>query len=143
MNSWTSPTGKVWRVLDSMPVGWAFVENGSMWEPRGYKTAANGLSRLHKDHQSAMVRMDGFEAHERCGSPAQLDLSIPKPKATKPKEHRDYSARFNRLAREKFKEKLLQEVQFDLMVCKIEGWKQSEYIDELRDLINSIGAGDG
>ena len=44
----------------------------------------------------------------------------------------------NMLARYKFKEKLLKEILFDLMVCKIEGWDKKEYIKELSILIDSI-----
>ena len=39
---------------------------------------------------------------------------------------------------EKFKEKLLKELLFDLMVCKIERWDASEYIKNLHEIINSL-----
>ena len=42
------------------------------------------------------------------------------------------------MARLKFKERLLNEIMFDLMVCEIEGWDKKEYIKELKSLINSI-----
>ncbi len=47
---------------------------------------------------------------------------------------------FNVLARKKMQEKLLQDIKMDLMICEIEGWCKLEYIKELKDLINSIGA---
>jgi hypothetical protein len=42
----------------------------------------------------------------------------------------------NQLARARFKEKLLQELLFDLTVCKIEGWDYKEYVAELKLLID-------
>jgi hypothetical protein len=42
----------------------------------------------------------------------------------------------NQLARARFKEKLLQELLFDLAVCKIEGWDYKEYVAELKLLID-------
>ena len=46
----------------------------------------------------------------------------------------------NELARKKFQEKLLQDIRVDLMICEIEGWDKLEYIQEIKNLINSIGA---
>ena len=42
----------------------------------------------------------------------------------------------NQLARAKFKQKLLQELLFDLQVCKVEGWDCKEYVTELKQLID-------
>ena len=44
----------------------------------------------------------------------------------------------NDLARLKFKEQLLKEIMFDLMVCEIENWDKTEYIKELQKLLNGI-----
>jgi len=44
----------------------------------------------------------------------------------------------NDLARLKFKEQILKEIMFDLMVCEIEGWDKKEYINELKKMLNSI-----
>ena len=45
----------------------------------------------------------------------------------------------NRLAREQMKLKLLADIRMDLIVCEIEGWDKMEYINELNELVNSIG----
>lgn len=45
------------------------------------------------------------------------------------------------LAREKMKLRLLEDIRFDLAVCEIEGWDMLEYIEELRQLINSLREG--
>lgn len=44
----------------------------------------------------------------------------------------------NDLARLKFKEQLLKEIMFDLMVCEVEGWDKKEYINEIKKLLNGI-----
>ena len=51
-----------------------------------------------------------------------------------------YTRTVNELARQKFKEKLLNDILCDLMICEIEGWCKVEYITELRKLISGIGA---
>lgn len=45
----------------------------------------------------------------------------------------------NRLAREQMKLKLLADIRTDLVVCEIEGWDKAEYLNELKELINSFG----
>ena len=47
----------------------------------------------------------------------------------------------NRLAREQMKLKLLQDIRVDLMICEIEGYDKKQYINELRDIIDTIAAG--
>lgn len=43
------------------------------------------------------------------------------------------------LARHKMILKLEQDILFDMQVCDIEGWDKMEYINMLKDLINSFG----
>lgn len=45
---------------------------------------------------------------------------------------------FNDLARKKMQEKILQDILVDLTICELEGWCKLEYINELKDLLNSI-----
>lgn len=42
------------------------------------------------------------------------------------------------LAREQLKHRLLQDVLFDLNVCKLEGWDGTEFIKDLKKLLNII-----
>lgn len=46
---------------------------------------------------------------------------------------------FNHLAREQMKLKLLADVKMDMMICEIEGWDVTEYLEDLKNLLNSIG----
>jgi hypothetical protein len=49
-----------------------------------------------------------------------------------------YPMVINRLAREKFKQKLLQELVFDFKVCQLEGWSCFEYPYSLKVLIDEV-----
>ena len=49
------------------------------------------------------------------------------------------SIALNRLARERMKLKLLQDIRLDMEICKIEGWDIKEYLIEIKDMINSLG----
>ena len=42
------------------------------------------------------------------------------------------------LAREQMKLKLLQDIKFDVQVCKIEGWDYKEYLIELENIIKGF-----
>ena len=46
--------------------------------------------------------------------------------------------KLNDLARLKMQERLLRDIATDLAVCEIEGWSKTEYINELKSLINSF-----
>lgn len=65
-----------------------------------------------------------------------------KPKSKEPKQdpmiNRNVRQRVNVFARERFKVKLLQEIEFDLMVCQLEGWSMGCYVCEIKQLIDDI-----
>lgn len=46
---------------------------------------------------------------------------------------------YNQLAREERILKLLQDIRVDLQICKIEGWDKREYLNRLKEVINSLG----
>lgn len=45
---------------------------------------------------------------------------------------------FNQMCREEEKCKLLSWIQADIVVCELEGWNKTEYIEELQELLNSF-----
>ena len=49
------------------------------------------------------------------------------------------SKSLNHLAREQVKLRILSDIKIDMAVCEIEDWDKTEYINELKELINSIG----
>lgn len=44
----------------------------------------------------------------------------------------------NTLARKQMQQHLLKDILIDLQICDLEGWDKSEYIKEVKELINSI-----
>jgi len=46
--------------------------------------------------------------------------------------------RLNDLAREEMKLRLLQDIRFDLEVCRLEGWPYREYLLELKEIIDGF-----
>ena len=52
---------------------------------------------------------------------------------------KDISKKFNVLAREEMKLKLLADINIDLIICEIEWWDKKEFINDLKLLINNIG----
>lgn len=52
----------------------------------------------------------------------------------------EVSRQLNRLARERMKQRLLNDILVDLQVCELDGWNKLEYIAELRDMLNTLGA---
>ena len=45
----------------------------------------------------------------------------------------------NDLARHQTILKLLEDIRADMVVCEIEGWDKMEYINMIRDAVNSLG----
>lgn len=46
---------------------------------------------------------------------------------------------YNRFARETMKYRLLRDIRVDLQICELEGWSKTEYLDELKEMINQLG----
>ena len=44
----------------------------------------------------------------------------------------------NHLAREQMKLKLMQDIRFDIEVCRIEGWEYKQYLQELKGIIDGF-----
>jgi hypothetical protein len=121
--------------FEEMPDGWRFDHSWGSPES-GYEPICNGKSVLNGGRK-------GLLRVEKSNCQPILDCSkriAPKPtveKAQPTSEDRADVARvMNELARAKFKERLLQDLIADLMVCKIEGWSVEKYITDLKTLID-------
>lgn len=128
---------KEWELYDYLPYGWQ-IDNTCGSPLNGYDFCTNGKSVLNGGKR-ALVRTI------KKGDPS-VEFIQHKTSASKneqPKEDTQDEYIFpaytvNTLARKKFQEQLLKEIQFDLMVCEIEGWDKKEYIKELQELINEF-----
>ena len=54
------------------------------------------------------------------------------------KNSKQNSAALNRLAREQFKLKMLQDIRIDIEVCRLEGWEYKTYLRELKCIIDEF-----
>lgn len=50
----------------------------------------------------------------------------------------DTGLALNTLAREQMKYKLITDIRFDIEVCKLEGWDYTEYLQQLKEIIDSF-----
>jgi hypothetical protein len=126
---------KYWDVFEVLPNGWK-IDKTCGSPLNGYDFCTDGISPL-KGGKRALVRTI------KKGVPRIKFVDpIAKDNPTKKTENVDsfiFPAKsVNILARKKFLEHLLREIQFDLMVCEIEGWDKKEYIKEIKSLINDI-----
>lgn len=129
---------KGWDLLETMPLGWSI--DLTVGSPvHGYNFITNGKSVIAGQKRALLISSDRqkklqFEYSNKLNE--KLFIKIEKPKQI---IDENYKKTVNELARGKFKEKMLNEILVDLMVCEIEGWSKHEYIEELKNLINLIG----
>jgi hypothetical protein len=132
---------KDWPLFETLPAGWKFSKAaGSPLTGYAFATSASPL----KGGKTALVKVIAKPV-----KPPEVGVSaaVSADKGTAksgPKKQFSYDASqaktVNDLARQKFKQRLLQDILVDLMICEIESWDKREYIRELQNLIGSIGA---
>lgn len=122
---------------DDMPEGWRIDTSWGSPE-HGWTPICNGKSMLNGG-KKGLLRRKPEPLKIEISHTVLVPVSEPSPNLKITKEESKQAAKvMNKLAREKFKEKLLQEILFDLSVCKIEGWPIKQYAKELKQLIDSV-----
>ena len=58
-------------------------------------------------------------------------------------ETKDCAKALNDLARHQLRVKLEADILMDMQICELEGWDRMEFINQLRDLLNSFGTTGG
>jgi hypothetical protein len=127
-----------WDIFEELPEGWKVDKTAG--SPAPYTVfITNGKSVLSGQQKRALLKVE-----------AKRDINTPKKelknnhivevneKVEKTEIPIFPAKTVNDLARLKFKEQLLKEIMFDLMVCEIENWDKKEYINELKKLLNGI-----
>lgn len=126
-----------WDILEHLPEGWVIDKTAGSPAPNTV-FITNGKS-LFNGQKRALLKVE-----------AKLDINTSKNeilkkhfvgfnKMVEKKEMPIFPAKtVNDLARLKFKEQILKEIMFDLMVCEIENWDKKEYINELKKMLNEI-----
>lgn len=125
---------KDWDLLDELPEGWKV--DKTMRSPIfGYQFCTNGRA-VWLGQKRALVKANFAKKEALLTIP--VDMLFPRKEIEKADSSKFPARRVHELARLKFQEQLLKEIQFDMMVCKIEGWDQMEYIEQLQNLLNSF-----
>ena len=129
---------RYWYILEELPKGWSIDKTAGSPAPNTV-FITNGKSVLSGKQERALLKVE-----------VKRDINVSKNEIVK---HHIVEANemiekpeipifpaktVNDLARLKFKEQLLKEIMFDLMVCEIEKWDKKKYINELKKLLNGI-----
>mgnify|MGYP001168672119 FL=1 len=119
-----------WEMFDHLPDGYK-IDATAGSPTHGYVFATNGSTL--KGGKRILVKAEPSpmpEAQPEVPLKKEVDKREPVVAAT--------PLSVNDLARAKFKEKMLRDIMCDLMICEIEGWDKKEYINSLKELINSL-----
>jgi len=138
---------KGWDIYEALPLGWKIDKtvgsplHGFCFCTDGKSVLNGGKRALVRTIRKGHARIKTIEtAKDNCSE--KPNSSTTKNKVAAKSEQSEYplfpAKTVNTLARKKFQEQLLKEIQFDLMICEIEGWDKTEYIKELQKLLNSI-----
>lgn len=122
-----------WDVLDELPDGWIIDKTAGSPAPLTV-FITNGKSVLN-GQKRALLKV---KPAENIYINKNITISNNKENKNNSDSYVFPAQSVNILARNKFKEQILKEILFDLMVCEIEGWDKKEYIKEIKKLINSI-----
>ena len=127
-----------WDILEYLPEGWSIDKTAGSPAPNTV-FITNGKSVVSGLQERALLKV---EVKRDINTPKNEIVKNHFVEANKKVEKTEIplfpAKTVNDLARLKFKEQLLKEIMFDLMVCEIENWDKKEYIKELKKLINSI-----
>lgn len=128
-----------WELFGEMPEGWK-IDKTAGSPLNGYEFITNGKSVI-SGQKRALLKIKKDDLIKPLQTDNHLKLNIVQKAEDKPKQIIDenYVKTVNDLARKKFEERLLNDIRCDLMICEIEGWNKLEYIEELKNLINSLG----
>lgn len=128
----------IWEIYNDPPEGF-FIDKHTGSPLSGYDFYTNGKSVLN-GQKRILVRAPHIPYDNRIFGNYSVNELKSKNKEPKqdPMTNQDVRQKVNALARNKFKVKLLEEIEFDLMVCKLEGWSMESYVCELKLLIDDV-----
>ena len=123
-----------WDVLDELPEGWVIDKTAGSPLARSV-FITNGKSLISGNQKRAILRVRVNPIDNKEDDTGDIS-DLRKKEEVKPSIFPAKTV--NELARAKFKEQILKEIMFDLMVCEIEEWDKKEYINELQKMLNGI-----
>ena len=125
---------KYWDVLEILPHGWKI--DDSCGSPLyGYDFCTDGKSPLNGGKRALVRSIKKGMPRIKFVEPKE---EIKEKEPTKDENYIFPAKAVNTLARKRFLEHLLRDIQVDLMICELEGWDKKEYIKEIKSLINGI-----
>ncbi len=129
---------RYWDILESLPAGWTIdITAGSPAPNTVFIT--NGKSVFSGQKRALLKVQVNRDINISKNEIQKVDCSVGTNKKTEKTEIPIFPVKtVNDLARLKFKESILKEIMFDLMVCEIENWDKKEYINEIKQMLNSI-----
>jgi len=129
---------KNWDLFEKLPKGWR-VDKSAGSPLCGYEFCNNKKSVLN-DGLRALVKVPIVRISRTVENGHKNIENDHKniEKQTKQVIDSNYVKTANILARKKFEERLLKDIQCDLVICDLEGWDKKEYIKELKQLIDSF-----
>ena len=130
-------TYKDWQVFSSLPAGWK-IDKTAGSPLNGYEFATNGKSIFNGQKRALVKYKSDIEEIHPDEPVEEKTKERVKEKPHTAEEKVVIAKTVNDLARAKFKERMLNDILVDLTICEIEGWSKTEYIDEMKLLINSL-----
>jgi hypothetical protein len=129
---------RIWEVYEVLPLGWK-IDNSCGSPLHGFDFCTNGKSILNGGKRALVRWIRKGTPRIQFVEPTKQSHIVETNEMVEKTEIPIFPAKtVNNLARLKFKEQLLKEIMFDLMVCEIEKWDKKEYINEIKKLLNSI-----
>ena len=127
-----------WELYDEPPEGF-FMDKHTGSPLTGYDFYTNGKSVLNGGER-ILVKAPNIHFNNLPDNHYPISESISKSKESKqdPMIDRDVRKKVNNLARNRFKEIQLCDLEFDLLMCKFEGWSMESYVNELKQLIDDV-----
>lgn len=127
-----------WELYDEPPEGF-FMDKHTGSPLTGYDFYTNGKSVLNGGER-ILVKAPNIHFNNLPDNHHPISESISKSKESKqdPMIDRDVRKKVNNLARNRFKEILLCDLEFDLLMSKFEDWSMESYVNELKQLIDDV-----
>lgn len=127
-----------WDILEDLPEGWVIDKYAGSPAPNTV-FITNGKSVLNGQKRALLKVQAKQDINILKNEIPKVNHFVEANKKIEKTEIPIFPAKtVNDLARLKFKEQLLKEIMFDLMVCEIENWDKKEYINELKKMLNGI-----
>jgi len=126
---------KDWQLFNELPDGW-LIDKTAGSPLAGHAFITNGKSVINGQERGLLKIKRNSDSNHFKPLPV-----VKKQEEADPEQvviDDNYVRTVNELARQKFKQKILNDILVDLMICEIEGWCKLEYINEIKQLIDGI-----